>query len=266
LIWISDPGKGGPDRLIQIKIQGGKRDGQSVELRRQCVYPENVRAWYEEHGLKFTPMPPGPGGVSGAHPRRWWRGIHGPRLPRRAARTASPGGQDMTKPKASKTATGTKASATQQPAGKPVSGSKVVRVAATEGMTRERMLAELAGDGVASNAYTMSTFSRATFGDLELTDAIDVLRSGANTANGGDLSAAVTMLSSQAVALNAMFGELARRSALNLGEYLDASERYMRLALKAQGQCRATLETLAAIKNPPVVFARQANINNGGQQ
>lgn len=58
-LTISDPGKGGPDRLIQIKIQGGKRDGQSVELRRQCVYPENVRAWYEEHGLKFTPMPPG---------------------------------------------------------------------------------------------------------------------------------------------------------------------------------------------------------------
>ena len=27
-----------------------------------------------------------------------------------------------------------------------------------------------------------------------------------------------------------------------------------------------TLETLATIKNPPVVFARQANINNGGQQ
>lgn len=172
----------------------------------------------------------------------------------------------MTKPKASRTASRTKASATQKPAGKPVNGSKVVRIAATEGMTRERMLAELAGDGVASNAYTMSTFSRATFGDLELTDAIDVLRSGANTANGGDLSAAVTMLSSQAVALNAMFGELARRSALNMGEYIDASERYMRLALKAQGQCRATLETLAAIKNPPVVFARQANINNGGQQ
>ena len=40
----------------------------------------------------------------------------------------------------------------------------------------------------------------------------------------------------------------------------------MRLALKAQGQCRATLETLAAIKNPPVVFARQANIAHGPQQ
>lgn len=53
-----------------------------------------------------------------------------------------------------------------------------------------------------------------------------------------------------------------------MGEYLDASERYLRLALKAQNQCRSTLETLAAIKNPPVVFAKQANINqgNGNQQ
>jgi len=38
--------------------------------------------------------------------------------------------------------------------------------------------------------------------------------------------------------------------------------------MKAQNQCRMTLETLAAIKKPPVVFARQANINqgNGNQQ
>lgn len=42
----------------------------------------------------------------------------------------------------------------------------------------------------------------------------------------------------------------------------------MRIALKAQNQSRMTLETLAAIKNPPVVFAKQANINqgNGNQQ
>ena len=40
----------------------------------------------------------------------------------------------------------------------------------------------------------------------------------------------------------------------------------MRLALKAQSQCRATLETLATIKNPPVVIARQANISSGPQQ
>jgi hypothetical protein len=37
----------------------------------------------------------------------------------------------------------------------------------------------------------------------------------------------------------------------------------MHLALKAQGQCRATLETLATIKSPPMVIARQANIAHG---
>jgi hypothetical protein len=40
----------------------------------------------------------------------------------------------------------------------------------------------------------------------------------------------------------------------------------MRMALKAQNQCRMTLETLATIKNPPAVFARQANIADGPQQ
>jgi len=58
---------------------------------------------------------------------------------------------------------------------------------------------------------------------------------------------------------------MARRSAMNMGEYIDAADRYMRLALKAQGQSRATVETLAAMKNPPV-FAKQANIANGPQQ
>ena len=40
----------------------------------------------------------------------------------------------------------------------------------------------------------------------------------------------------------------------------------MRMAMKAQSQCRMTIETLATLKNPQVVFAKQANINNGGQQ
>jgi hypothetical protein len=51
-----------------------------------------------------------------------------------------------------------------------------------------------------------------------------------------------------------------------MGEYMQAAETYMRLALKAQAQCRATLETLGSIKNPPVIYARQANIANGPQQ
>jgi hypothetical protein len=41
----------------------------------------------------------------------------------------------------------------------------------------------------------------------------------------------------------------------------------MRLALRAQNQARATLETLALIKNPPrPTFVKQANIAHGPQQ
>ena len=65
---------------------------------------------------------------------------------------------------------------------------------------------------------------------------------------------------------DAIFNELARRAALNMAEYPNATEIYLRLALKAQSQCRATLETLAAIKNPPIVYARQANVTTGPQQ
>ena len=58
-----------------------------------------------------------------------------------------------------------------------------------------------------------------------------------------------------------------RRAALNLGEYPKAAETYLRLALKAQSQCRTTLESLAEIRNPrPVAFVKQANIAHGHQQ
>ncbi len=74
------------------------------------------------------------------------------------------------------------------------------------------------------------------------------------------------MLMSQAATLQTIFTEQSRRAALNMGEYINAMETYMRLALKDQSQCVRTLEVLAAIKNPPVVIAKQANIANGPQQ
>lgn len=52
-----------------------------------------------------------------------------------------------------------------------------------------------------------------------------------------------------------------------MGEDIDAIEIYLRLGLKAQAQCRATIQTLSEMKNPrPVAFVKQANIANGPQQ
>jgi hypothetical protein len=48
-------------------------------------------------------------------------------------------------------------------------------------------------------------------------------------------------------------------AALNMGQYLDAADKYMRLALKAQSQCRTTVEALGELKNlQPVAFIHQA--------
>ena len=131
---------------------------------------------------------------------------------------------------------------------------------------REQSFANVTVEGLASNAVMLRSFSATVLGDIGITEAMKALRSTVKAVNGGDLSVAETILVGQASALNVMFAELARRAAANMGTHLPATEAYMRLALKAQAQCRATLETLAAIKNPPVVFAKQANINNGGQQ
>jgi hypothetical protein len=130
----------------------------------------------------------------------------------------------------------------------------------------EERLAGLQVEGVVGNAVLVQTFTKNLVGESDLPTTVAALRKHCEAVTGGDLRGAETMLVAQAGALNAMFHELARRSALNMGEHLGAMETYMRLAMKAQTQCRATLETLAAIKNPPVVFAKQANINHGGQQ
>lgn len=149
----------------------------------------------------------------------------------------------------------------------PIDKSRYLSLRRPKGSaTIDRVMCDLVAGGIVSNAATAMKFEEATSGTLSLTDMVEALNDEGAAINAGNLSATERMLNSQAVALNAIFGDLARRSALNMGEYLDAAERYMRLALKAQGQCRATLETLAAIKNPPIVYTRQMNVANGPQQ
>lgn len=85
----------------------------------------------------------------------------------------------------------------------------------------------------------------------------------------GNLSAVEQMLLHQAVALQTMFMDLALRAKGQ--QELPAMQALMQLALKAQSGSRATLQTLAELKNPRPVFVRQTNVaqtqqvNNGGQ-
>ena len=115
-------------------------------------------------------------------------------------------------------------------------------------------------------AATLKDYGKA-YGDLDLGGLIESLTEQTQASINGDLGRAEAMLTTQAHTLDAIFHNLARRAALNMGEYLPACQTYLKLALRAQSQCRATWEALVAIKNPPVMgYVRQANIAHGPQQ
>jgi hypothetical protein len=74
------------------------------------------------------------------------------------------------------------------------------------------------------------------------------------------------MLVAQAHTLDMVFNTFAQRAAGKMADgNLEATEIYMRMALKAQSQCRTTLEALSEIKNPrSATFIKQQNV--AGQQ
>ncbi len=144
-------------------------------------------------------------------------------------------------------------------------GKNNVQPAPTPESRSAQVLAELAMDPSFNAAAVMASYGKPLgVADDNLEVLFDALAEGVQDVWAGDMKRAEAMLFGQAHALQAIFMTLARRA--NRQDYLAHLEAYMRMALKAQNQCRLTLETLATIKNPPVVYARQANINNGGQQ
>lgn len=120
-----------------------------------------------------------------------------------------------------------------------------------------------------TNAIAASMVKKQMIGDgIELPgigDYIHALQEATDGACEGDLAMASRMLASQAITLDSLFTELARRAAMNLGEYMDASERYGRLALRAQSNCRTTLEALAKLHQPREQTVRHVHVNDGGQ-
>jgi hypothetical protein len=99
---------------------------------------------------------------------------------------------------------------------------------------------------------------------IDVPTLLEQLREQSAAVNRGEMMQAEAMLMNQATALQSLFVRLAEASMR--ASMLPQQETAMRLALKAQGQCRATLETLAAIKNPPVIYAKQVNQTTGPQQ
>jgi hypothetical protein len=101
--------------------------------------------------------------------------------------------------------------------------------------------------------------------ELDLSEFSKRIRLQAEAVNKGDMTGPEQMLVSQAATLDAIFNTLARKAA-NC-EHTQQVETNLRMALRAQSQCAATIRVLGELKNPKQVsFVKQQNNANGNQQ
>jgi hypothetical protein len=130
--------------------------------------------------------------------------------------------------------------------------------------TEKRLFAEAGLSATVLNSATAKNFTKCLMGESDLTETINAMKEKVSKVNAGDLTELEATLTAQSVSLDAVFNELARRAIGS--DTMSKLEIYMRLSLKAQSQCARTIEVLAAMKNPPIVYAKQANIAHGNQQ
>lgn len=132
------------------------------------------------------------------------------------------------------------------------------------GASIDRIFAEQAFDPALGNAFTALEFSKNLSPDLSLLECVKVMKAEIQAVNGDKLSKLEGMLTGQAMALNAIFNNFSQR-AINT-DVMPKLEAYLRLALKAQSQCRTTIEAIAEMKCPkPATFIRQANVGHNVQ-
>jgi len=143
---------------------------------------------------------------------------------------------------------------------------QAVQVYMKEGETKANALARTYMEPALNAAATMQNAMKRDFGEMDLVGIATELRNQCSAVSNGKMERPEAMLTTQAHTLDAMFNGLTRLAYQNVFTHFDSAERLFRLALKAQTQSRATWETLAATRNPPVVFARQANVATGPQQ
>jgi len=156
--------------------------------------------------------------------------------------------------------------ATKQTKAKPPT-LRELTVTATEGKTPEQTIALVLLDPVVIAGCFLADQNKNNGPNVDIQAFVEELRRHAAIVRGGDLSRGEEMLTAQAHSLNSLFYSLANRAAANSKEgYLTAAESYMKLAMRAQAQCRSTWEAIAEIKNPrQVAFVKQTNMGNNVQ-
>ena len=124
---------------------------------------------------------------------------------------------------------------------------------------RLREIAEQAVDQCVTSSVVVSAFWEETNGAaIDPQAGYEAVREQVVEVRKGGLSGAEATLVGQATALNVIFAEMARRGQAALSRPGHAAERYLRLAMRAQQQCRATLHELRNLADRPAKAAETA--------
>lgn len=141
-------------------------------------------------------------------------------------------------------------------------------VEASDDEDRDMLLGRLALEPGVRHSSLAACFASGIFGDSHETPIktrVAILGKAAAEARAGGKDMSSDILMSQAMLLDTMFTEMAARAARSLGRNLEVTDRYMRLALKAQANCRSTIETLAKLHQPREQTVKHVQVNEGGQ-
>lgn len=151
----------------------------------------------------------------------------------------------------------------------PAAGN-VMRVVVREGESPAAALASAMLEPGHRHGAAAAQLGAAQFGRMECApgsgDYAEALARIGGAVRRGDLALASDLLAAQALTLDGIFTEMARRMALaHVIDGMAAAETYARIAMKAQAQSRATLEALAQMHQPREQTVRRVEVSEGGQ-
>jgi hypothetical protein len=119
--------------------------------------------------------------------------------------------------------------------------------------------------GIVSSCFGMTNIG-GDMGQPPIEASADLVLKRAKKAASGDLSNQMEMLAIQADTLDAVFTSFATRASLNANQFPAAAETYLRLALKAQANSRATIEALAKLTRGGEQVIKHVHVDNRGGQ
>ena len=114
-------------------------------------------------------------------------------------------------------------------------------------VAERREVAEQAIDPDVTSAAVVAAFWECLDGGIDPQAGYEAMRAHVVQARKNVRASAEATLLGQAAALNAIFADMARRAQAHMGRPGRAAERYLRLAMRAQNQCRATLNAVAEL-------------------